>query len=74
MLEMLDAEKFSSGHSEICSREDIQNHIAQIQQLQKKVMKIVKQNKSLDEVKGSFEENQARLVTSVYNEVQEIKN
>ena len=74
MLETLDAEKFSSGHSEICSREDIQNHIAQIQQLQKKVTKMVKQNKSLDEVKGSFEENQIRLVTSVYNEVQEIKN
>ena len=74
MLEALDAEKFSSGHSEICSREDIQKHIVQIQELQKKVMVMVEQNKSLDEVKGNFKENEARLVTSVYNEVKEIKD
>ena len=73
MLETLDAQKFSSGHSEICSREDIQQHIIQIQELQKKVMTMVEQNKSLDEVKGNFEENEARLVTSVYNEVKENK-
>jgi glyoxylase-like metal-dependent hydrolase (beta-lactamase superfamily II) len=69
MLETLDAEKFSSGHSEICTREDIRQHLAGIEELQKKVKKLAEQNKSLDEVKGSFEENQARLVTSVYNEV-----
>ncbi len=73
MLETLDAEKFSSGHSEICSREDIQQHIIQIEELQKKVMKMVEQNKSLDEVIGNFKENEARLVTSVYNEVKESK-
>ena len=74
MLEALDAEKFSSGHSEICSRVDIQQHLNQIQELQKKVMTMVEQNKSLDEVKGNFEENEDRLVTSVYNEVKEIKD
>jgi len=74
MLETLEAEKFSSGHSEICSRDDIQQHISQIQELQEKVMLMVKQNKSLDEVKGNFEENKARLVTSVYNEVKENKD
>ena len=73
MLETLDAEKFSSGHSEICSRDDIQQHISQIQELQEKVMTLVEQNKSLDEVTGSFEEHEARLVTSVYNEVKETK-
>ena len=73
MLETLDAEKFSSGHSEICSREDIHQHLNQIQELQKKVMIMVKQNKSLDEVIGNFEKNEARLVTSVYNEVKESK-
>ncbi len=35
---------------------------------------MVEQNKNLDEVKGNFEENEARLVTSVYNEVKEIKD
>jgi len=74
MLETLEAEKFSSGHSEICSRDDIQQHISQVQELQEKVMLMVKQNKSLDEVKGIFEENEARLVTSVYNEVKENKD
>jgi hypothetical protein len=74
MLETLDAEKFSSGHSELCSREDIYQHLSQIQELQKKVMTMVEQNKSLDEVKGNFEENEARLVTSVYNEVKENKD
>ncbi|KPL08620.1 MAG: hypothetical protein AMS26_24345 [Bacteroides sp. SM23_62] len=74
MLETLDAEKFASGHSEICSREDIHQHLIQIQELQKKVMIMVEQNKSLDEVKGNFEENEARLVTSVYNEVKEIED
>lgn len=73
MIETLDAEKFSSGHSEICSREDIHQHLNQIQELQKKVMIMVKQNKSLDEVIGNFEKNEARLVTSVYNEVKESK-
>ncbi len=47
MLETLDAEKFSSGHSEICSREDIQQHLIQIQELQKKLMTMVEQNKAL---------------------------
>ena len=74
MLETLDAEKFSSGHSEICSREDIYQHLSQIQELQKKVMMMVEQNKSLDEVIGNFEENEARLVTSVFNEVKENKD
>ena len=74
MLETLDAEKFSSGHSEICSREDIHQHLIQIQELQKKVMSLVENNKSLDEVKGNFEKNEARLVTSVFNEVKEIKD
>ena len=74
MLETLDAEKFSSGHAEICSREDIRQHIIQIQELQQKVIAMVHENKSLDEVTGSFQENEARLVTSVYNEIKGMIN
>ncbi len=73
MLETLDAEKFASGHNEICSRDDIYQHLSQIQELQKQVMTMVEQNKSLDEIVGNFEENEARLVTSVYNEIKENK-
>ena len=71
MLETLDAEKFSSGHSDICSRDDIRKHISEIQDYQEKVTKMVKEDKNLEEVLDSFEENEARLVTSIYNEVKE---
>ena len=74
MLETLDAERFCSGHSEICKREDIRQHLIQMKELQKKVMTMVEQNKSLDEVLENFAENKARLVTSVYQEVKEIKD
>lgn len=74
MLETLDAERFLSGHSEICSREDIYQHLSQIQEHQKKVMIMVGQNKSLDEVLENFEKNEARLITSIYNEIKEKKD
>jgi hypothetical protein len=34
MLETIDAEKFCSGHSEMADRQDIQNHIDQVQVMQ----------------------------------------
>ncbi|MBL7112065.1 MAG: MBL fold metallo-hydrolase [Bacteroidales bacterium] len=71
MLETLDAEKFSSGHSEICDKDAILKHISDIQEYQKKVIKLVENNKTLEEVIGNFGENEARLVTSIYNEVKE---
>jgi glyoxylase-like metal-dependent hydrolase (beta-lactamase superfamily II) len=71
MLETLDALKFCSGHAEICTREDIRRHMDQIRELQEKVMTLVGENNSLEEVLGNFEENQARLVTSIYNELEE---
>jgi len=71
MMETLDAEKFCSGHSEICDRETIHQHIAQVKEFQDKVRKLAESGKSLDEVLGHFEENEARLVTSIYNELKE---
>ena len=41
----------------------------QMKSLQKKVQDLVKQGKSLEEIKGEFEENQRRLVESIYNEI-----
>jgi cyclase len=69
MLDALDAEKFCSGHSEMSNRQDIQNHIVQIQGMQNKVRELVDNNKSLEEVKSEFAENEARLVESIYNEI-----
>lgn len=69
MLETLDADKFCSGHSEIVSRQAIIDHISQIKQQQEKVRQLVKKNKSLDEIKSEFTENEARLIESIYNEI-----
>lgn len=69
MLETLDAEKFCSGHSEISDRQAIQNHIFEIQEMQKKVKSLIDENKNIDEVKSEFSENEARLAESIFNEI-----
>jgi glyoxylase-like metal-dependent hydrolase (beta-lactamase superfamily II) len=69
MLETLDADKYCSGHSEIVSRQAIQDHISLIQQQQQKIRSLIDKNKSLDEIKGEFSENEARLVESIFNEI-----
>ena len=69
MLDELDAEKFCSGHAEIMTRADIENHLTAMAAFQKKVKSLVANGKSLEEVQAAFEENEGRLVESVYNEV-----
>jgi cyclase len=69
MLDTLDAEKFCSGHSEIVDRETIKNHIEQMKKRQEKVKTLMEQGKSLEEIKSEFEENEARLIESIYNEI-----
>lgn len=65
----LDAEKYCSGHAEIKSRKDIEQHLTELIAFQEKVENLVKSGKSLDETKATFDENEARLVESVYNEI-----
>lgn len=65
----LDAEKYCSGHAEIKSKKDIEQHITELIAFQENVEELVKSGKSLDETKAAFEENEARLVESVYNEL-----
>jgi len=69
MLETLDAEKFCSGHSEIVGREAIKNHIRQMEERQEKVKSLMDKNMSLEEIKSEFDENEARLVESIYSEI-----
>ncbi len=69
MLETLAAEKFCSGHSEIVDRETIKNHIEQMKKRQEKVKVLIEQGKILEEIKSEFEENEARLIESIYNEI-----
>jgi cyclase len=69
MLETLDAEKFCSGHSEIVGREAIKSHIRQMQERHEKVKSLMDKNMSLEEIKSEFDENEAGLVESIYNEI-----
>jgi len=69
MLETLDAEIFLSGHSDPVGREDITKHIQAMVDRQMKVQSLYKQDKTMAEVLDEFNENEARLVTSIYNEI-----
>lgn len=69
MLKSLDAEKFCSGHSDPIGREAIVHHIQEMKSIQEKVKSLVEQGKALEEVKKEFPENHARLVESIFNEI-----
>ncbi len=69
MLETLDAEIFCSGHSQAVGREEILTHIKQMKGRQEKVKAMVDQGKTLEDIKGAFEENEGRLVESIFNEI-----
>jgi len=69
----LDAEKFCSGHSEIKTRGDIEQHLKEFVAFQTKVKDYSGQGKSLEETKAEFAENEGNLVESVYNELKAMK-
>jgi cyclase len=69
MLKTLDAENFCSGHSDIADRATIKNHINQMIKRQEKIKSLVENGKDLEAIKSEFEENEARLIESIYNEV-----
>jgi len=69
MLQTLDAQRFCSGHSEMTDRQGVTNHIEQMQERQDKVKALVQQGKDLAQVKGAFNETEAALITSIYNEI-----
>jgi len=69
MLETLDAEKFCSGHSEMTGRDAIRKHIAQMKRRQEKIGALVAGGKDLEEIKGEFEEGEARLIETIFNEL-----
>lgn len=73
MLEALDAEIFLSGHSDPVGRKEIEKHIQTMVERQNKVKELVDEGRSLEEVLGEFNENETRLVTSIYNEITDQK-
>ena len=69
MLETLDAEVFLSGHSDPVGRDEIQSHIQVMVERQNRVKELFSQGKTLEETLQVFDENEARLVTSIYSEI-----
>lgn len=69
MLETLDAETFLSGHSDSVGRDEIEKHIQEMVERQNKVGELVSQDLSLEEILKEFNDNESRLVTSIYNEI-----
>lgn len=69
MLATLDAKIFCSGHSDALGRDMVQTHINKTKELQSKVDGFVKKNYSLENLKKEFNEDQAGLVETVYNEL-----
>jgi glyoxylase-like metal-dependent hydrolase (beta-lactamase superfamily II) len=69
MLKTIDAETFCSGHSDPIDRNAIKHHIQEMTSIQAKVKSLVKQGKTLEEVKKEFPENHGRLVESIFNEL-----
>jgi glyoxylase-like metal-dependent hydrolase (beta-lactamase superfamily II) len=69
MLETLKAERFCSGHSDPVDRNTVKNHIEEMKKIQGKIKSLVGQGKSLEDVKKVFDDNHARLVESIFNEI-----
>jgi cyclase len=69
MLDTLDAQKFCNGHSDPTDRNGIAGHNAEIQAMQAKVEALVKKNAPLAAVQKEFKENEATLISVIYNEL-----
>ena len=69
MLDAIDAEQFCSGHSEMTNRAGIENHIGRMKDRQEKIKALIAKRKNIEEIKSEFEDNEARLIESIYNEI-----
>ena len=69
MLGTIDAEKFCSGHSEMTNRAGIENHIGQMKERQEKIKALIAKGKNTEEIKGEFEDSEARLIESICDEI-----
>jgi len=69
MLSTIDARKFVCGHNDVIDRAAVQNHIVRMKTMQKKVRDLKMKGRSNEEVQKQFEQNQAALVQTTYNEI-----
>ena len=72
MLETLDAVKFCSGHSDIKTREDIEQHLVKMKQLQEEIKVSVKEDKALKAIQAKYKPEESQLVETIYNEIKGI--
>jgi glyoxylase-like metal-dependent hydrolase (beta-lactamase superfamily II) len=70
MMETIDAVQFCSGHADIMTREDIEQHLDAMKKLQQKIKKLVGEGKSLTEIQAEFKPEENRLVETVFGELQ----
>ncbi len=70
MMETIDAVKFCTGHADVMSREDIEQHLQEMKKFQQKVKKLVSEGKGLAEIQAEFKPEESRLVESVFGELQ----
>ncbi len=71
MLETLNAEHFCSGHDDMVDRRVIKLKIGIMKDQQEKVRQLINQGLSLEAVKTEFNENESRLVESIFNEIKQ---
>ena len=69
MLGTIDAEKFCSGHNEMTNRAGVENHIVRMKERQEKIRTLIAQGKNIQEIKGEFGDNEARLIESICDEI-----
>ena len=70
MLEVLDAERFYSGHSDVTDRSGIQAHIEKMVLRQDRIKNLMSEGKDLETIIQAFPENETRLVQTIYHEIE----
>ncbi len=69
MLDAIPATKFCSGHAPMVSRDKVVEYVNSINNMVEKINTLIKQKKSLDDIKGSFSEGEATIVEGIYNDL-----
>jgi cyclase len=71
ILESLPVTTFLSGHSEPVGRGELEQHLLQMTERQAKVMKLKDQGENLEQILSQFQDDESRLITSIYQELAE---
>jgi cyclase len=70
MLQTLGAVQFCSGHADMMTREDIEQHLDAMKKFQQKIKILVGEGKGLTEIQALFKPEESRLVETIFGELQ----